>query len=204
MFSISFITQYLNYLIMKKTFYLLFAVTFFFACNNEPNAGSEENTDQTDETTTDASTEMIEETIETSETINMSAEALWSNMSTLQGIENLIPEVISSSSVEGEGLGMKRTCTLADGSGDLQEEVTKLDPENMVVEVTVNSSPFPVSDYVNTMQIVKGEDENTCKMVWTSKYKCSKDVAPEVKESFTGVINLAYTNMNKMAMAIKE
>lgn len=189
---------------MKKTFYLLFTLTFFFTCSNEQVSDQEETTDQTEEETTDLSDEMIEETIETSETINMSAEALWSNMSTLHGIENLMPEVISSASVEGEGLGMKRTCTLADGSGELEEEVTKLDPENMIVEVTVHSSPFPVSDYVNKMKIEKGEAENTCKLVWTTTYKCAKGDAPQMKESFTGVINLAYSNMNKMAMAVKE
>ena len=134
----------------------------------------------------------------------MPADVLWVSLASMSGLENLIPEVISTSSIEGEGLGMKRTCSLADGSGDLQEELTKIDPENMLLEITVHSSPFPVSDYIKTMKIEEGEDENTCKMVWTTKYKCAKNDATQVRESFTGVINLTYSNMNKMAMAAKE
>ena len=189
---------------MKKTIFLFFTLTIFFACNTETSTDQEESTSQIGETTEGDPNEMIEETIQTSETINMPADVLWLSMASMSGIENLIPEVISSSKVEGNGLGMKRTCALADGSGNLQEELTKLDPENMTLEITVHSSPFPVSDYVNTMKIEKGEDENTCKMIWTTKYKCTKNDATQMKESFTGVINLAYTNMNKMAMAAKE
>ena len=189
---------------MKKTIFLFFASTLFFACSDDTQTNQEENIDQLSEVSTDESSEMIEETIQTSEIINMPADVLWVSMASMSGIENLIPEVISSSSLEGEGLGMKRTSTLADGSGALQEELTKLEPENMLLEITVHSSPFPVSDYINTMKIEKGEDENTCKMVWTTKYKCAKKDATQVKESFTGVINLTYSNMNKMAMAAKE
>ena len=62
---------------MKKPIYLFFALTLFFACNNESTTQQEGNTDLNDEMTISNSDEMIEETIQTSEIINMPADVLW-------------------------------------------------------------------------------------------------------------------------------
>jgi len=185
---------------MKKFFLFLFASTLLMACGDQ-NANQQENQESTDE----ASTELQQDQVSVKGTIQMSPADLWADISSFSGLEKVFPEVFSSTTVEGEGVGAKRTLVLADGSGETKEELTKLDAENRILEYKIISSPLPISDYVGTMQITQDEEnENNATLQWSSSYNVKKESADEMKKQISGFYQTGIANWNKIALASAE
>jgi|GEM_PF-429971 len=185
---------------MKQIFLSLFAATLLMACGNQ-NANNQEN----EETTDEATTEFQQDQVSIKGTIQMSPAELWADISSFAGLEKVFPETFSSTTVEGEGVGAKRTLVLADGSGETVEELTKLDAENRILEYKIISSPIPITDYVATMEIAPNEENpKSATLQWSSSYNVSKEAADAMRKQITGIYETGIANWNKLALADAE
>ena len=68
--------------------------------------------------------------VSANDTINASADKVWGTVGTISNVEQYIP-MITSSKVEGSGLGAKRTCVVANEKGEemgkIEEEIVDFD-----------------------------------------------------------------------------
>lgn len=186
-----------------KNFLLLFAVGLFLSsCSNNQTT---EDTTQAEEPTEVAAPIMITDQISSEGTINMTPTDLWTEVAAFSGAEKLFPDMFASSSIEGTGLGALRTCVLADGTGEILEEITNIDEENMILEYKVVSAPFAVSDITGTMQVIPIEgEENNCILKWSTSYQVDESTAANTKEEWQGFQQMGIANWNKLALASVE
>ena len=182
---------------MKKTrLYLLLFPFLYFACGGASNTeeATEGSTEET-ATETEESADMIHQEVITEDTVNMSADDLFAAIASFDKVENVLPGVIVSTTLEGEGVGATRSLALADDGGDINEEMIELDQENMVMSYKIISSPLPPENYVATLKVV-ALDENKCILTWISEY----DIAQENvgwKNDLKGLHNLLFETLSK-------
>lgn len=136
--------------------------------------------------------------------VNMDAAALFGMISGFGGLDQLVPELVSACTVQGSGIGATRVLTLADGSGEVHETLSALDAENMSMSYSITSSPFPVTDYVGTMDVDAGASEGTSNLKWSSAYNVQDSVKTKMNETFTGIYNTAIAAINRVAAAQAE
>lgn len=115
--------------------------------------------------------------------IKVDAQSAWSKLSAFKGIENFSP--IARSVTEGEGIGMKRSCYLPDNA-EIKETLDKVDHENMEMQYSIQSGPFPISGYVSDVA-VKSVDDAKCEISWSANFEVN-DGAPveEMENLFKG------------------
>ena len=98
------------------------------------------------------------------DTINASADKVWSTVGAISNVEQYIP-MIASSKVEGSGLGAKRTCVVTNEKGEemgkIEEDIVSFDDEAKMYMYTITSSPFPVENYIGTVKVTEKND-NEC------------------------------------------
>ena len=177
---------------MRKLFFLLFAAVLYACGGGEV---TEEASEETEESgTAEEKVEMVHEVVTTEDTVAMDADQLWAAIASFDGVENVMPGVIVSTAVEGEGVGAKRTLTMADDGGEIYEEMIGLDEENKKMTYKIISSPLPVENYVGSMTVSILEDGSTY-LSWTSEY----DILPENaawKDDLKGLHNLLFETLN--------
>ena len=103
------------------------------------------------------------------DTINASADEVWSVVGAISNVERYIP-MVASSKVQGSGLGAKRTCVVAnkkgEESGKIEEEIVDFDNDAKTYSYTITSSPLPVENYVGTVKVTARNDSE-CELEWS-------------------------------------
>lgn len=124
--------------------------------------------------------------VNVTKSIKVSASDAWTKLSAFSGIENFSP--IAKSTVEGEGVGAKRSCYLPDDS-EIKETLDKVDNNTMDLQYSIQSGPFPISGYVSDVS-VKSVGEGKCEISWTSQFNVNEGAPVEEMEGlFTGFYN---------------
>ncbi|WP_370980975.1 SRPBCC family protein [Agaribacterium sp. ZY112] len=116
--------------------------------------------------------------------INAPANKVWKEIGRVDGIENFVPEVFASTSVEGEGEGAIRTCVHHDGR-KLVEQVVAFDEVSMTLTYTlVDGSELPMINMYNTVQ-VHPINETQSLLVWEAKYDVTEEAEnPELVHQY--------------------
>ena len=129
------------------------------------------------------------------DTINSSADAVWKTVGAIGNVEQYIP-MIKSSTLQGSGLGAKRTCILTNEKGEemgqLEEEIIEFDDNAKTYSYALTSGPFPVENYVGTVKVTNLGD-NTCELEWSSKCEpkgiTEEEVSKMLHDAYSSILN---------------
>ena len=123
-------------------------------------------------------------TVNVSETVAASADAVWGVMSDFGGIEP--NEMISSCTVEGSGVGAVRTIGL-NGGGEVIERLESQDDGALKFSYAIiNKSPLPVGNYISTVKISDAGNGST-NVDWSSTFDAMGAPEADVIKLIQGV-----------------
>lgn len=80
------------------------------------------------------------------------SDSVWTYLSNLGNLQNLIPSTIKTSILEGEGVGSVVTLTLQNG-GKVEEEVVKLNNRKKQICYKMIETPLPIRDYMGCFKV---------------------------------------------------
>ena len=126
--------------------------------------------------------------------INVPASEVWSKLSSFTGIENYSP--IARSVVQGEGVGATRTCYMPDDA-EIHETLNKLDHESMHLEYQINSGPFPITNYVSTVD-VRSLDANDTEVRWGANFEVDSENEAAMRDLFEGFYNIIIESLENV------
>lgn len=133
------------------------------------------------------------------DTINSPAEEIWKTVGAIGNVEQYIP-VIKSSTLQGSGLGAKRTCVMINEKGEemgkLEEEVIKFDNNAKTYSYIITSGPLPVENYVGTVK-VNDLGNNTCELEWSSQCEVKGMDEQEISNMLHGVYSSILNELKK-------
>lgn len=134
------------------------------------------------------------------DTINASADKVWGTVGAISNVEQYIP-MITSSKIQGSGLGAKRTCVVANEKGEemekIEEEIVDFDNDAKMYSYTITSSPFPVENYVGTVK-VRDRNDNECELEWSSKCEAKDMQEEDVHNMLQGVYSSILDGIKKL------
>ena len=132
--------------------------------------------------------------ISLSATINASADAIWKDISDFQGVDRYLA-MITSSKMEGSGVGALRTLT-AD-AGVIVERLESLDEQSKTLSYSFVDSPIPISGYLATMQ-VRDTGDGQCEVTWSSVFEPAGITEAEAKELIEGAYSMGFDGLRKL------
>lgn len=132
--------------------------------------------------------------VEVIKSINVSADQVWSKLASFKGIENFSP--IARSVVHGEGPGATRTCYMPDDA-EIHETLNKVDNAAMHLEYQINKGPFPIENYVSTVD-VREADANTAEVTWACTFNAEEENIPAMKDLFAGFYNVIIESLETL------
>ena len=131
--------------------------------------------------------------------INASANEIWKIISAFEGVERFAPWV-ASSSVEGLGVGAKRTITMKDGV-QLFERLEHLDEQEKIlcysITDAISDSPLPVKDFMATVQLQEISG-NWCEVEWSATFEAQEKPEAEIIAEMEGMLSLAIKELEKL------
>ena len=134
------------------------------------------------------------------DTINSSADKVWNTVGAISNVEQYIP-MITSSKVEGSGLGAKRTCVVANEKGEemgkIEEDIVAFNDEAKMYRYAITSSPFPVENYIGTVKVIEKND-NECELEWSCKCDAKGMKDEEVQNMLRGVYSSIIDGVKKL------
>ncbi len=119
----------------------------------------------------------VEEHIE----IPASADTVWETVRDFGAIDDYVPP-ITHAELSGEGIGARRTLSLADG-GQVVEQLDARDDESRTLGYSIVDAPLPVANYEGTMSVEPISDA-ACRVTWASEFDVAAD-APEAEVTST-------------------
>ena len=131
--------------------------------------------------------------------INASATEVWDILARLDGVEQIVPHMIKSTKVVGEGQGAVRICTDHDGN-EFHEEVLAFDNGSKRLAYTLSKGPMPLQNLVNSIQVLPLQDSSSL-LVWSSKF----DVPAQIQnpqgmvEMMNGMITMSAQGVKTLA-----
>ncbi len=137
--------------------------------------------------------------VTTKDTIDAPADIIWKSLSSFRDIEKYIP-LVKRSTVEGSGIGAKRTCIIPNQSGgeeEIQEEMKSLDNNARTFSYSIISSPLPVENYLSTVKVKDLGDEK-CEVEWSSTFEPKGMAEEEVVKMIDGVYLAAIDGLKKV------
>jgi len=132
-------------------------------------------------------------------TINVSADEIWKTLSSFRNVEKYIP-LVKSSTVEGSGVGAKRTCIIPNesgGEGKVEEELKSLDNDAKTFSYSITSSPMPLVNYLSTVK-VKDLGNGRCEVEWSSTFEPKGMPEEEVAKMIKDIYLTALSGLKKL------
>jgi len=132
-------------------------------------------------------------------TIYAAADEIWKTLSSFRDVEKYIP-LIKSSTVEGSGVGAKRTCIIPSESGQegkIEEEIKSFDDDAKTLSYSITSSPLPVENYLGTIK-VKDIGDGRCEVEWSSTFEPKGIPEEEVAKMINDVYVAAIDGLKKL------
>ncbi len=128
------------------------------------------------------------ETINSTKTIDVPSDAVWTAVAGIGGLDRWLP-LIESCRVEGRGEGALRFLRIA-GGGEIEDRVDEIDHQRRRFRYTRTRSPFPVKNYVGTVE-VRPAPKDRSEVSWTVDI----DVAPEAKDEMVALLSGALSDL---------
>ena len=113
----------------------------------------------------------------TARKINAPSAKVWDTVSRIGRLDVWFPS-ISACSVEGTGVGAIRSLTFVDGT-KATDRVEQVDHEHRRVVYNRFASPFPVSSYIGTVEVLESFD-GLAVVVWTVDLELEQGVRDAV------------------------
>ena len=132
-------------------------------------------------------------------TINAAADEVWKTLSSFRDVEKYIP-LVKSSTVEGSGVGAKRTCIIPNesgGEGKVEEELKSLDNDSKTFSYSITSSPMPLENYLSTVK-VKDLGNGRCEVEWSSTFEPKGMPEEEVAKMIKDIYLTALSGLKKL------
>ena len=133
------------------------------------------------------------------DTINAAADEIWKTLSSFRDVEKYIP-LVKSSTVEGSGVGAKRTCIIPSESGGeekIEEEVQSFDNDAKTFSYSITSSPMPLENYLSTIK-VKDLGNGRCEVEWSSTFEPKGMPEEEVVKMINDIYVAAIDGLKKL------
>ena len=128
-------------------------------------------------------------------TINAPASDVWQTVSDFNGLGRFVAAV-ADSSVDGSGVGSKRTLTLQDGA-TLIEQLESLDEGSRSLKYSIVSGPLPVDNYLSTVE-VNELGPNQCEVCWSSTFEPKGVPENDAREAIQGVYSMGFDGLKKL------
>jgi hypothetical protein len=132
--------------------------------------------------------------ISLSATIDASADAIWQDVSDFQGVDRYLA-IITSSKMEGSGVGALRTLTVE--AGVIVERLESLDEQSRTLSYSFVESPIPISGYLATMQ-VRETGDSQCELTWSSVFEPAGITEAEARDIIEGAYNMGFEGLRKL------
>ncbi len=132
-------------------------------------------------------------------TINVPADVIWKTLSSFRDVEKYIP-LIKTSTVEGSGVGAKRTCIIPNQSGEeekIEEELKSFDNDSKTFSYSITSSPLPLVNYLSTVK-VKDLGNEKCEVEWSSTFEPKGMAEEEVAKMMNDIYVTAIDGLKKL------
>jgi len=133
------------------------------------------------------------------DTINAVADEVWKTVSSFRNVEKYIP-LVKSSTVEGSGVGAKRTCIIPSESGQegkIEEEIKSFDDDGKTFSYSITSSPMPLENYLSTVK-VKDLGNGRCEIEWSSTFEPKGMPEEEVVKMINDIYVTAIDGLKKL------
>ena len=134
------------------------------------------------------------------DTINAPADIVWKTVGAISNVEQYIP-TIKSSTVQGSGLGAKRTCILTNEKGEemgkIEEDIIAFNDDAKTYSYAITSAPFPVENYVGTVKVTD-RGNNTCELEWSSECEAKGMTEEEVSNMLHDVYSSILNGLKKL------
>jgi len=112
--------------------------------------------------------------------MNVPADEAWQAIRQFGRLDVWFPSM-AACRIEGDGVGAVRYLTLDGGLGDITDHLLSLDDEERRLTYRRTESPFPVTSYVGTVEVVRSFD-SLAVIVWTVDFESTPDVSELVAE----------------------
>lgn len=136
--------------------------------------------------------------VSVTKSINVAASAAWANLSSFKNIEDISP--IASSVTHGEGQGMTRVCTMPDGAA-INETLDLVDNEKMHMQYSIQTGPFPFTNYVSDV-VIKSTGDDSCEITWSSSFDVDDVAKEEMVNLLTGFYNVIIESLEKVIKGV--
>lgn len=128
-------------------------------------------------------------------TIKAPADKVWATIRSFDDVDTFIP-AIATCSVEGNGVGAKRICTMQDG-GKILERLERVDEEAKTLQYSISEAPLPVSDYLGTVK-VRDLGNGTTEVEWLSTMEVKGMPEAELKAMLEGIYASGIEGLEKL------
>ncbi len=125
--------------------------------------------------------------IKVTKVIDVKAVDVWNAVRAIGGLDRWFP-VIAKCRVEGQGVGAKRVCELANGV-TLFEKVEQIDDVAKVFKYSITKSPLPIRHYLGTVQ-VRDAGTGKTEVTWSARF----DVGDTQRDEMVGMLNGAFAD----------
>jgi hypothetical protein len=119
--------------------------------------------------------------------IDVKPQDAWNAIRSIGGLDRWFP-VIAKCRVEGQGVGAKRVCELANGV-TLFERVEQIDDTGKIFKYSITESPLPVSNYLGTVT-VRDAGRGGAEITWSARF----DVPDQQRDEMVGMLNGAFAD----------
>ncbi len=133
-------------------------------------------------------------TVSRSITLTADPEAVWALIGDFGNLPGWHPAV--DASVPDDG-GRVRRLTIT-GGGEIAERLTARSDAERSYSYTIEAGPFPVADYVSTLQVADGDAAGTCTVVWSARFEPAGVPEPEAIEAIAGVYQAGLDQLAEM------
>ena len=125
---------------------------------------------------------------------DVNADAIWAVVRQFDKMDQFLPSLVTSCTVEGSGLGAKRICGTE--NGDILETLTLLDDDRMTMEYTIDNddAPLPLSDYTGGARVESlGADK--ARFSWSGTFEAKGLPENEVSQILEGAYGAILDNI---------
>ena len=91
--------------------------------------------------------------------ISHEPEPIWTYISNLGNLQELLPSVIATSNADGIGLGSIVSIDLKNNAGFIKEKVIAFDQKSYEIRYTMIETPMPIKEYIGQFNVVKVNDQ---------------------------------------------
>ena len=130
-------------------------------------------------------------------TINASAEDVWKTLRSFDRVERFLP-LVSSSVVQGSGVGAERTCSINFGQGKTSkvEKLENIDEETHTIRFTVIDARPPLRGMENTITVNKIDGNKS--EVFLGEFDPAGKPEEETKKMIEGIYSIALDGLRKL------